>query len=642
MIILQVNHLSKSFQGTPIFTDLNFTIQDHEKVALVGQNGVGKSTLLKILSGELSYDSGDIHLKKGCSLGYLAQNTVLESEKTIWEAMQEPFIHIKKMHEELNTLTELLSQNHAPDKLQELLKRYDQLQHQFQEADGYHYEHKIKTILHGFQFDESMFHQSVTTLSGGQKTRLALAKLLLEAPDLLILDEPTNHLDIETLSWLESYLTHYQGALLIVSHDRYFLDRVVNQTYELAQNSLFTYNGGYTQFLKEKQKRMALQKKAYEQQMQEIKKIETFVQKNIARASTTKRAQSKQKQLEKMTPILPPQEFNKKMSLSFSLSQPSGNNVLMIEEATIGYPNKILSQNIHLSIYRQDKIALIGKNGVGKSTLLHTIMKQIPLIKGTITYGTNVSIGFYDQEQAQLTPQKTVLNELWDDFPNLTEQTIRTTLGRFLFSGDDVLKKVQMLSGGEKARLTLAKLSLTPHNFLILDEPTNHLDIESKELLEEALKAYEGTILFISHDRYFINQIANKVFELRTDGSELFLGNYDYYYEKKMEQLEINILKETHYKTNNTSSKDSHTQQSKNTYEQQKAEHKAQRAKQRSIEKIEEEILTLEASIEQCHHLMEELIEQQDFNELTKQQEYLASLEQSLEDAYQQWELLQE
>ncbi|KZD91187.1 ABC transporter ATP-binding protein uup [Lactiplantibacillus plantarum] len=542
MILLQVQQVMRRFGADVLFDNVQMDIQEHARVALVGRNGAGKSTLLKMIAGETVPDEGHISMRKGLTIGYLAQDQGLDSNNTIWEEMSSVFAELhaieKRMHQLENQLSDPAIMNDE-QAYQQTLKTYDQIQTEFQQKNGYGYQAEIRGVLHGFQFDADVYDKSVTALSGGQKTQLALAKLLLEKRDLLILDEPTNHLDVETLTWLESYLQSYSGALLIVSHDRYFLDRVVNEVYDLSHHEMVHYTGNYDQFVQEKAARIQAQWKHYEKQQAEISKLEDFVNRNIVRASTTKRAQARRKQLAKMDRLDRPDSDEKTAHFGFHAAKQSGNIVLTVKDAAVGYDGQILSEPDNLNIKKHEAIAIVGPNGIGKSTFLKSILGQIPFIKGQAVFGTNVVTGYYDQEQRNLNDKKTVLSELWDEHPTTPEKDIRTILGSFLFTGEDVDKPVHALSGGERARLLLTKLAMQNDNFLILDEPTNHLDIDSREVLEVALNDFDGTLLFVSHDRYFINQVATSVVEVSPEGTELFLGDYDYYIDKKQEQAEI-------------------------------------------------------------------------------------------------------
>ncbi|MBU7446924.1 MULTISPECIES: ABC-F family ATP-binding cassette domain-containing protein [Lactiplantibacillus] len=542
MILLQVQQVMRRFGADVLFDNVQMDIQEHARVALVGRNGAGKSTLLKMIAGETVPDEGQISMRKGLTIGYLAQDQGLDSQNTIWEEMSSVFAELhaieKRMHALENQLSDPAIMN-DDQAYQQTLKTYDQVQTEFQQKNGYGYQAEIRGVLHGFQFDADVYDKSVTELSGGQKTQLALAKLLLEKRDLLILDEPTNHLDVETLTWLESYLQSYAGALLIVSHDRYFLDRVVNEVYDLSHHEMVHYTGNYDQFVQEKAARIQAQWKHYEKQQAEISKLEDFVNRNIVRASTTKRAQARRKQLAKMDRIDRPDSDEKTAHFGFHAAKQSGNIVLTVKDAAVGYDGHILSEPDNLNVKKHEAIAIVGPNGIGKSTFLKSILGQIPFIKSQAVFGTGVVTGYYDQEQRNLNDKKTVLSELWDEHPTTPEKDIRTILGSFLFTGADVDKPVHALSGGERARLLLTKLAMQNDNFLILDEPTNHLDIDSREVLEVALNDFDGTLLFVSHDRYFINQVATSVVEVSPEGTELFLGDYDYYIDKKQEQAEM-------------------------------------------------------------------------------------------------------
>ena len=542
MIILQVNGLTKSFSGTDLLENVRLEVQHRDRVALVGRNGAGKSTLLKIIAGELSADEGDIIIPKDIRVGYLEQHSGIDSELTIWDEVMTVFAPLRQKEERLRTLEHQMAEPSVyedADRYARVMAEYDELQIAFKEAGGYQFEADARSVLHGMRFYPEDYEKPVDLLSGGQKTRLALARMLLSKPDLLILDEPTNHLDIETLNWLERYLSAYEGAILIVSHDRYFLDKVVTTVYEVSRRKVTKYSGNYSTYLDEKAKNYERDQKLFEQEQDERAKLEEFIQKNIARASTSKMAKSRRKQLERREWMDSPEGDEKSANFSFSLDRPSGNDVLSLDDVKIGYGSQPVSEHISVRVYKGDRVAFVGPNGVGKSTLLKTIVKRNELLDGDIRYGTNVQFGYYDQNQATLIGSGTVLQEIWDDWPMMNEKDIRSLLGRFLFTGDDIEKHVTSLSGGEKARLSLAQLMLEKSNTLILDEPTNHLDLDSKEILENALDDFPGTILFVSHDRYFINRLATKVIELSEHGAVEYLGDYDYYVGKKTEMEEI-------------------------------------------------------------------------------------------------------
>ncbi|WP_066320578.1 ABC-F family ATP-binding cassette domain-containing protein [Bacillus sp. FJAT-29814] len=595
MILLQVNQLEKYYGADLILSNIKLELQTRDRVALVGRNGAGKSTLLKIIAGELGYDGGEIIKPKDVTIGYLAQNTGLESNLSIWGEMLTVFTGLQDMEKSLRRLEAQMADPTIFEdsvKYDRVLKEYDELQVKFKEQGGYQYEADIRSVLHGLSFRDH--NAMISSLSGGQKTRLALGKLLLTKPNILILDEPTNHLDIETLSWLEQYLQGYDGAILIVSHDRYFLDKVVTEVYEISRKQIQRFPGNYSSYLELKAANYERDMKLYEKQQGEIAALKDFIQRNIARATTTKRAQSRRKKLEKMELVDRPLGDEKSASFSFEIERQSGNDVLTVDSLAVGYDGEKVSEGISFRVFKGDSIALVGPNGIGKSTLLKTIIKRLPPLAGSIAYGTNLSIGYYDQEQANLTSNKRVLNELWDEYPLKPEKEIRTVLGNFLFSGDDVLKTVSSLSGGEKARLALAKLMLEKANVLILDEPTNHLDLDSKEILENALIDYPGTLLFVSHDRYFINRIATKVLELSPQGSTEYLGDYDYYVEKKLEQEELAALAlaAAQKKTAALEPVD------KSSYQLDKETKKLERQRKRKLEEIELRITELEEQIE--------------------------------------------
>lgn len=621
MIILQANKIERSFAGEVLFDNINLQVDERDRIALVGKNGAGKSTLLKILVGEEEPTSGEINKKRDLSLSYLAQDSRFESSNTIYDEMLHVFDDLRKTEKSLRQMELEMGEKTGAD-LEKLMQDYDRLSEEFRQAGGFTYEADIRAILNGFKFDESMWQMKIEELSGGQNTCLALAKMLLEKPYLLVLDEPTNHLDIETIAWLENYLVNYSGALLIVSHDRYFLDKVATVTVDLTKHSLDRYVGNYSSFVEQKEQKLLTEAKNYEKQQKEIAALEDFVNRNLVRASTTKRAQSRRKQLEKMERLDKPEAGTKSAHMTFHSDKTSGNVVLTVEEAAVGYDDQILSEPINLDIRKMNAVAIVGPNGIGKSTLIKSIIGQIPFIKGEARFGANVEVGYYDQTQSKLTPHNSVLDELWNDFKLTPEVEIRNRLGAFLFSGDDVKKTVGMLSGGERARILLAKLSMENNNFLILDEPTNHLDIDSKEVLENALIDFDGTLLFVSHDRYFINRVATQVLELSEEGSTLYLGDYDYYLEKK---AELEALAAAQAEAVPASSTEEVTS---NNYHLQKQNQKELRKITRRIEQLEAEMEELDQKIQDITETMHstndaaDLVQlQSDLDQLTVQQE---------------------
>ncbi|EKZ0327541.1 ABC-F family ATP-binding cassette domain-containing protein [Listeria monocytogenes] len=645
MILLQVQQISKFFGAEVILDNIKLEVKTGDRIALVGRNGAGKSTLLKIIAGKMSYDGGTISKPKSVEIGYLAQNTGLESSKTIWDEMLSVFDSLRKMEADLRKMELRLGEPELyndPEKYQALMTDYDTLQHTFKESGGYTYEAEIRSVLNGLRFYPEDYEVEIASLSGGQKTRLALAKLLLAKQDILVLDEPTNHLDIETLAWLETYLQNYHGSLLIVSHDRYFLDKVVNQVYEISRTKIDHYKGNYSSFVNQKQAKLEQMWKEFDKQQKQIAKLEDFVARNIVRASTTKRAQSRRKQLEKMDVLGRPQGDEKAAHFGFQFEKQTGKDVLMVDQLSIGYAkDKRIASSLTFEMKRQDSLALVGPNGIGKSTLLKTLIRDIPALSGEFHFGAGVKIGYYDQEQAKLTSNKTVLMELWDDYPELNEVNVRTTLGNFLFSDDDVLKNVQSLSGGEKARLALAKLTLLEANVLILDEPTNHLDIESKEVLEAALIDFEGTILFVSHDRYFINRIASKIVELAPEKATVFLGDYDYYQEKLAEEKELARL-DAEDRRKKGEQVEATSSVRKLNYQEEKEQQKLLRQRKRKLEEVEK---SMEATDKKIAELELQLTNPEVFQDHEKALEITQELDAVKADGeklMEEWEQISE
>ena len=627
-MLIQLNNVTKNFVVNEIFSNVKMEINDKDRVAIVGRNGAGKSTLLKIISGELSFDSGERTISKNTTIGYLSQEFIVREDLSIYEEMITCFDEIIGLEANLEKLSyELTPENIEKDP--GLLDRFDRLQNEVLTHKDYHYKSKIESVLYGLDFTKDVFDKKISTFSGGEKTRLSMAKLLLSEPDLLILDEPTNHLDMENVAWLENYLSSYNGAIVIVSHDRYFLDKVVNAVYNLEFGKLKKYVGNYSKFLKQYEEDYEKQLKEFTSQQKDIKRLEEFVQKNIARASTSKMAKSRQKVLDKMELIDNPKKDDKAANIEFNIKEQSGRDVLMIENLKVGYDGKQVGNAYNFSVYKGDRIAIVGRNGIGKSTLIKTIAKKQNAIGGSVHYGSKVSLGYYDQKQAEFESSKTILNELWDEYPLMKEAEVRTVLGRFLFRGDSVLKIVRDLSGGEKARLQLAKLMLEKNNLLVLDEPTNHLDITSKQVLEDALENYEGTIVFVSHDRYFINKIANKVLDITGDDYSIYLGNYDYYLEKREQELIAKKLKEE--KTDEVQEKVA------NDYVLGKEEKKRIRKLERTREELLEKIESLEEKVSLVNN---ELTKEEVYTDAIKVQEYneeLRSLNQEIEDLNNTW-----
>lgn len=663
-MILSCSHISKAFGTDQILSEVSFHIEDQEKAAIVGINGAGKSTLLKIIVGELNADTGEVVLSKGKTLGYLAQHQDLDSAKTIYEELKEVKRPIIEMEQQIRSL-ELSMQHASGEELEQLLSSYSRLNHTFELENGYAWKSELTGVLKGLGFTEEEFSKEVSTLSGGQKTRVSLGKLLLSKPDVILLDEPTNHLDMESISWLENYLLNYNGAVVIVAHDRYFLNRVVTKIVELEQGHCSVYQGNYTAYSEKKAMIRAAQMKAYLNQQQEIRHQEEVIAKlkSFNREKSIKRAESREKMLSKIQVLDKPAEVNDEMHISLEPNIVSGNDVLTIRDLSKSFGSQKLFSQVDIDIKRGERVAVIGSNGTGKTTLLKMINAMIPSDSGTITLGSKVHIGYYDQEHHVLHMEKTVFEEVSDAYPNLTNTQVRNILAAFLFTGDDVFKRISDLSGGERGRVSLAKLMLSEANFLILDEPTNHLDITSKEILEDALRHYTGTVLYVSHDRYFINQTATRILELTGQTFLNYIGNYDYYLEKRelMNQLytDPSVSGSSGFSGavvaagRGSSASDSSAaakyaaassaslqSENKMDWKAQKEEQARIRKRQNDLKKTEEEILRLETRDGEIDQLLSQEEIYTDVSRLMELNQEKESIQSSLEELYEKWEEL--
>ncbi|NME95772.1 ABC-F family ATP-binding cassette domain-containing protein [Clostridium cochlearium] len=634
MIILSCKNLSKSYGIDNILHNISFNIKDGEKVGLIGPNGSGKSTLLKILANELDYDAGEIFVEKNKKIGYLPQHYSIESSKTIYNEMLCVFKNLIDLEKKISELEEKMNEPYDASNAEyhnKIIKNYTTAVETYTLRGGYTYRGEINRVLTGLGFEESDFHTPVNILSGGQKTRLALCKLLLVNPDILLLDEPTNHLDLDAIEWLEEYLKNHKGTLLIISHDRYFLDSVTNKTMEICNNQFKSFDGNYTKFMEFKKKDYEAQLKAYSAQQAEIKRQEEIIERyrSFNREKSIRAAESRQKALDKIDKIDKPIMYSNSAKIKFKASIKSGNDVLHIEDLAKSFDDVKLFNNINLDIKRGDKSALIGENGRGKTTLFKIIMDKISADKGKKVLGRNVFIGYYDQEQSDLDPNKTIIDEVWDAFPNITTTEVRNALAAFLFTGDDVFKEISKLSGGEKCRINLLKLMLSKANFLLLDEPTNHLDIVSREALEDAILNYDGTVLVISHDRYFLNKVIDKIYELKEDEIKEYLGNYSYYIEKKKNPSRFESLEENEGMT--------------------KTQIKIEKKKKREAEKEQKQIKLKAKNIEELIaskenellKLQEKLCLEEVYSNPEKAQEVnlkILEIEKSLEELYNEWE----
>ncbi|NSJ26631.1 ABC-F family ATP-binding cassette domain-containing protein [Blautia glucerasea] len=634
-MILSCQNICKAFGEEEIIKDACFHIEEKEKAALIGNNGAGKTTLLRIIMNELSADSGSVVISRDKKIGYLAQYQDIHGHQTIYDELSSTKQHIIDMENRIRTLEQEMK-NSQGDQLEKLMQTYSRLTHQFELENGYAYKSQIAGVLKGLGFSEEDFTKQIETLSGGQKTRVALGKLLLSQPDILLLDEPTNHLDMESIAWLENYLLTYPGAVLIVSHDRYFLDKVVTKVVEIEAGYVRMYSGNYSAYALKKAQLRDAQYKAYLNQQREIKHQEAVIAKlkSFNREKSIRRAESREKMLDKMQRLDKPAEINDQMRLTLEPRFISGNDVLTVEELSKTFPGQTLFQNISFEIKRGERVALIGNNGTGKTTLLKILNQVIPADSGKFTLGSKVQIGYYDQEHHVLHMEKTVFQEISDTYPTLTETQIRNMLAAFLFTGDDVFKVISSLSGGERGRVSLAKLMLSEANFLILDEPTNHLDIASKEILEEALNSYTGTVLYVSHDRYFINQTATRIMDLTNQAIVNYIGDYDYYLEKK-EELTAKYAPLTTQEEEAVQVSDN-----KLSWQQQKEQQAKERKRENELKKTEKRIEELEArdqEIDETMILPEVCTNVAECTRLSKEKAAIAA---ELEELYEKWEEL--
>ena len=639
-MILACHGISKAFEEKIIVDNGSFHIEDHEKAALVGPNGAGKSTILKMIVGELPTDSGNVILTRGKTLGYLAQHQNMDSSNSIYDEVKSAKAHLIAMEEQLRSI-ELEMKDLSGSELNNRMETYHRLTAAFERENGYAYESEITGVLKGLGFQEEEFSRPVATLSGGQKTRVSLGKLLLSKPDILLLDEPTNHLDLNSITWLETYLLNYTGAVLIVSHDRYFLNRIVTKVIEIEAGQVMTYLGNYSDFSYKKKQLRKARLKEYLNQQQEIKHQEAVIEKlrSFNREKSIKRAESREKMLNKIERIEKPQEINTDIHLTLTPSVVSGNDVLSIEHLSKAFPPQQLFSDVSFEIKRGEHVAIIGDNGTGKTTLLKILNGLVDADHGSFTLGTNVHIGYYDQEHHVLHMEKTIFDEISDDYPSLTNTEIRNMLAAFLFTGDDVFKLIGDLSGGERGRVSLAKLMLSEANFLILDEPTNHLDIASKEILEHALNDYTGTLLYVSHDRYFINQTATRILDLVNQKFVNYIGNYDYYLEKKEE---LTAAYTSDVTVSDSSSSASAPSENKLSWQEQKEAQAKERKRQNDLRKTEERITALEERDSEIDQLM---MKEEIFTNSVKCQELAqekATIAEELEELYEKWEELEE
>ncbi|WP_186438558.1 ABC-F family ATP-binding cassette domain-containing protein [Cohnella terricola] len=638
-MLLQASSITKHYGVTPVLEGISLQINERDRIGLVGVNGAGKSTFLRILAGEIVADTGAVSKPRELKIGYLAQNGGLQGHRTIMEEMNSAFGPLLEQEKALQLMEERIAdpvELENAERYEALLAQYANLSEKFRESGGYEMKNRVRSILHGMGFGEFPPDTEVASLSGGQRTRLALARLLLVQPELLLLDEPTNHLDIDTLTWLEQYLRSYAGAMVIVSHDRYFLDATVTAIVEIERHEATRYTGNYSRFMDLKAAAFSQQLKLYEQQRKEISRMEDFIQRNIVRASTTRRAQSRRNALERIERLEKPNAL-RQANFSFTTERRSGKEVLRVINCSAAPKEEMppLFRNVSFEVKRGERVALLGPNGVGKTTLLRALINKLPVRGGVIEWGAGVSLGYYDQDQRELNPANTVLEEVWSAYPHQPEAEIRTVLGNFLFSGDDVRKKISALSGGEKARVALSKLMLLKANVLLLDEPTNHLDLMSREVLEAALDEYDGTLVFVSHDRYFLNRIADRVVEMSPNGAEHFLGNYDEMVAKKQQLKEWEASK-------NDSSEKSVEESGSSSYEAEKQAKREDRARNRKREQAEADISRLEEEIAALEEEMASPEIATDYVKLREKQAEAERKQNELDEVFKVWEALME
>ena len=631
MAILSVRNLSKFFIYDSIFKDVNFHIEEGEKIGLIGHNGSGKTTLLNVLSGETDYDSGEIFYQKDAKPSYLKQYTKISSDKTIIEECLTIFQDVFDMEKDIRNLEiEISKITEESPQSEKLLEQYSKLSEKYIELDGHSINSRVRGVIKGLGFSENEFHKTVNDLSGGQKSRVNLAKLLLSNPDFMFLDEPTNHLDIKSISWLEGYLRDYKGTFMVVSHDRFFLDNVVNRIFLLENQELFTYYGNYTQFSKLRAKDLEVRKRQYENQQKEIEREKKIIDRflSVGREKAIRQGQSRLKQLEKLETI-DPIKINKTASIRFKTNIKPGNDIFIGENLSKSFGDHLVFTNINFKCFKGDRIGIIGENGVGKSTLFKILSGRIPSFKGELKIGTNVQIGYFDQEMSHLNNENTIIEEIWDSYPKLTHFEIRSYLAKMMFIGDDILKEIKFLSGGEKARVSILKLMLSDSNVLLMDEPTNHLDIDSKEILEKALKDYEGTVISISHDRYFLNNYANKIWEMEKDSINEFLGDYNYYVQKK-EELEASPQE----------IKEMTMTERRAIQKEEREKIREERKKRQELEKLEAKISDLEMEIEELDMTMANPEIAVDYEKILELSMKRDSVSQELENLYDDWMLL--